>query len=140
MAQFILLKEEQKRLHFIGSYTTILFPVRAVIDYGEQVFLLSDYTRQVRLVLAKCLLNRGIPPVSAVKVGSLLIKFRATTLRTFFKGGRELVWRESRNALVDLVYAKLGSGSPRRDPIELNDLTSNIISRLPGHVGTETIG
>ena len=63
-------------------------------DLMNKFFVLSNYTRKIRLLVAEFLLNLGIPLVNSVSVDGFLIKFRASTFLEYFLRAEESWSRE----------------------------------------------
>ncbi len=60
----------------------------------NKFFVLSNYTRKIRLLVAELLLNLGIPLVNSVSVDGFQIKFKASTFLEYFLRAEESWSRE----------------------------------------------
>ena len=60
----------------------------------NKFFVLSNYTRKIRLLVAEFLLNLGIPLVNSVSVDGFRIKFKASTFLEYFLRAEESWSRE----------------------------------------------
>ena len=72
----------------------------------NKFFVLSNYTRKVRLLVAEFLLNLGIPLVNSVSVDGFLIKFKASTFLEYFLERRR-VGPGSRSQCTGFTIASL---------------------------------